>query len=104
MPLVLKVAENLKRRVPTAQLNTVVRDAILAHPPPSVGGKPARIYYCSQVATRPPLFVFHCNDPELLAGSYRRFIENTIRTHFDFEGVPLTLEFRERTRTELGSE
>jgi GTP-binding protein len=104
MPLVLKVAENLKRRVPTAQLNTVVRDAILAHPPPSVGGKPARIYYCSQVATNPPLFVFHCNDPELLAGSYRRFIENTIRTHFDFEGVPLTLEFRERTRTELGSE
>jgi GTP-binding protein len=98
MPLVNRVAANLDRRVPTAQLNEVVRDAILAHPPPIAQDRPLRIYYCAQVAVHPPLFVFHCNDPELVAGSYKRFVENVLRANFDFEGVPLTLDFRERTR------
>lgn len=96
MPLVAKLAENLDRRVPTAQLNNVVRDAVLAHPPPASGGKLLRIYYASQPGTHPPVFVFHCNDPELLVPHYKRFLENVIRQHFDFEGVPLTLEFRPR--------
>ena len=98
MPLVMRVASNLDRRVPTAQLNSIIRDTVLAHPPPAPGGRPLRIYYCAQVASHPPLFVFHCNDPELVQSSYVRFLENTLRQHFDFEGVPLTLEFRERSR------
>ncbi|HET6894075.1 MAG TPA: ribosome biogenesis GTPase Der [Candidatus Baltobacteraceae bacterium] len=101
MPLVMKVANNLDRRIPTAQLNSVIRDATLAHPAPAPGGKPFKIYYCSQPAAHPPLFVFHCNDPELVQTSYKRFLENIIRQHFDFEGVPLTLQFRERSRGEL---
>ncbi len=100
MPLVMKVANNLDRHVPTAQLNNVIRDASMAHPAPAIGGKPLKIYYCSQPAAHPPLFVFHCNDPELVQPSYKRFLENVIRQNFDFEGVPLTLEFRERTRPE----
>jgi GTP-binding protein len=72
----------------------------MAHPAPAIGGKPLKIYYCSQPAAHPPLFVFHCNDPELVQPSYKRFLENVIRQNFDFEGVPLTLEFRERTRPE----
>jgi GTP-binding protein len=52
--------------------------------------------YVSQPQTHPPLFVFHVNDPDLVPPSYKRFIENTIRAEFDFEGVPLTLEFRSR--------
>ena len=103
MPLVMRVASNLDRHVPTAQLNAVIRDASLAHPAPAIGGKPFKIYYCSQPAAHPPLFVFHCNDPELVQTSYKRFLENTIRAHFDFEGVPLTLEFRERSRSEEDS-
>jgi GTP-binding protein len=102
MPLVMRVANNLDRRIPTAQLNAVIRDASMAHPAPAIGGKPFKIYYCSQPAAHPPLFVFHCNDPELVQTSYRRFLENVIRQHFDFEGVPLTLEFRERSRAEIG--
>jgi GTP-binding protein len=94
MPMVAGVAENLDRRVPTAMLNTVIRDALLAHPPSTVAGRLLRIYYVSQPATHPPLFVFHCNDPELVQTNYRRFLENIIRAHFDFEGVPLTLRFR----------
>jgi GTP-binding protein len=96
MPLVMRVARNLDRRIPTSHLNTLVRDAIYAHPAPAKNGKPLRIYYASQVATHPPLFVFHCNDAELVTNSYKRFLENTIRASEDFEGVPLRLEFRTR--------
>jgi len=100
MPVVSKVAENLDYRIPTPQLNTIVRDAVLAHPAPAMGGKLFRIYYAAQPATHPPVFVFHCNDPELVQPSYKRFLENTIRQHHDFEGVPLTLEFRPRRDAE----
>ena len=98
MPVVTHVAENLDRRIATAKVNEVVRDAIAAHPPPIAQDRALRIFYCAQVAAHPPLFVFHCNDPELVQPSYRRFIENVLRANFDFEGVPLTLDFRERTR------
>jgi len=104
MPLVMRVAANLDRRIPTARLNAVIRDATLAHPAPAIGGKPFKIYYSSQPAAHPPLFIFHCNDPELVQTSYKRFLENVLREHFDFEGVPLTLEFRERSRVELDAE
>ena len=96
MPLVMRVAENLDRRVPTPQLNGIVRDAVYAHPAPMRGGKPLRVYYTAQVATHPPLFIFHCNDPDLVTSGYKRFLENTLRSNFDFEGVPLGLEFRAR--------
>jgi GTP-binding protein len=100
MPLVMRVAANLDRRVPTAQLNSLIRDAVYAHPAPLHAGKPLRIYYCAQVATHPPLFIFHCNDPELVSPSYTRFLENTLRANFDFEGVPLGLQFRARSESE----
>ncbi len=100
MPLVAKVAENLDRRVGTPQLNDVLRRAVLAHPPPSSSGRLVRIYYVSQPATHPPLFVFHCNDPDLVQSHYKRFLENVIRAHYDFEGVPLRLEFRPRRERE----
>ena len=96
MPVVETVAANLDRRVPTAKLNALVRDAVLAHPPPITSGKPLKILYVSQPQAHPPLFVFHVNDPELVSSSYKRFIENTLRANFDFEGVPLSFEFRSR--------
>ena len=96
MPIVERVAVNLDRRVATAKLNAVIRDAVLAHPPPIHSGKPLKMLYVSQPQTHPPLFVFHVNDPELVPASYRRFLENTLRAEFDFEGVPLTFEFRSR--------
>ncbi len=96
MPLVMRVAANLERRIPTPRLNELIRDATLAHPLTGSGGKALKIFYSAQPAVHPPLFVFHCNDPELVRPDYERFIENTIRRSFDFEGVPLTLEFRKR--------
>lgn len=96
MPMVMRVNENRRRRIPTAKMNSIIREATLAHPPPMISGKPARIFYASQVATAPPRFLFSCNDPDRFQASYRRFLENTIRAADDFEGVPLTLEFRAR--------
>ena len=100
MPLVMRVAENLDRRVPTPALNDVIRAAVYAHPAPAQGGRPLRVYYCAQVATHPPRFLFHCNDPDLAGASYRRFLENTLRANYDFEGVPLELEFRARPQND----
>ena len=100
MPAVMTVAANLERRIPTAHLNAIVRDAILAHPPPAIGGKMLKIFYCAQVATRPPLFVFHCNEPDLVQPSYRRFLEGVLRTADDWTGVPLSFEFRHRSKEE----
>jgi GTP-binding protein len=100
MPIVIELAENLDRRIPTPQLNVVVRNAILTHPPAVSSGRVLRIYYASQPGTHPPVFVFHCNDPDLVQGHYKRFLENVIRQHFKFEGIPLTLEFRPRRERE----
>lgn len=100
MPLVESVAANLDRRIQTATLNTVVRDAVLAHPAPAIGGRLLRVFYVSQPQTRPPLFVFHCNDPTLVQPSYERFLENVLRRHFDFEGVPLSFAFHPRRAQE----
>jgi GTP-binding protein len=96
MPVINHVAENLNRRIATAPLNAVIRDAVMAHPASAIKGKLFKVYYAAQPATHPPLFVFHCNDPDLLQSHYKRFLENIIRQHFDFEGVPITLEFRPR--------
>ena len=100
MPLVNRVAENLDRRIPTAPLNAMIRDAVLAHPAPTQSGQVFKIYFASQPGTHPPVFVFHCNDPDLIQPHYKRFLENTIRQNFDFEGVPLSLEFRSRREAE----
>lgn len=96
MPVVNQVAENLDRRISTAPLNALVRDAVLAHPAPAIHGKLFKVYYATQPAVHPPVFVFSCNDPDLVLPSYKRFLENTIRAQHNFEGVPLTLEFRPR--------
>ena len=96
MPLVMKVQACRSKRIPTSRVNAIIREAVLAHPPPALKGKAARVYYAAQVATAPPRFIFSCNDPDLLGSSYRRYLENTLRTAEDFTGVPLELEFRDR--------
>ena len=66
------------------------------NPPPTDKGKRLKIFYASQVATRPPKFLFYVNDAELMHFSYLRYLENQLRKNFDFTGVALQLEVRER--------
>jgi len=96
MEAALTVVEERDRRIPTAKLNQVLKDAVQKHPPPSRPGKWMKFYYVTQADVAPPTFVFFCNDPEGLHFSYRRYIENELRAAFGFEGTPIRMSFRSR--------
>jgi GTP-binding protein len=94
----MQVQEERLVRIPTSQLNRLVRQAVERHSPPSKRGKRLKVYYASQVAVDPPTFVFHVNDPELLHFTYERYLENQIRAAFPFAGTPIRMSFRKRQR------
>jgi len=83
-------------RIPTAQLNSAIRDAVASHAPPSVAGKRLKILYATQAEINPPTFVFFVNDVKLLHFSYQRYLENRLRQSFGFRGTPLRLVYRKR--------
>jgi GTP-binding protein len=95
-----RVAEERYRRVPTADLNRIVTDAVHAHPPSHVRNRLGKVLYATQVAVAPPTFVIFVNDPELIHFSYRRYLENRIRDEYGFLGTPIRLIFRERESVE----
>jgi GTP-binding protein len=97
LPTVLQVHEQRFKRISTADLNKIVRNALVAHAPPSKAGKRLRIFYSSQVRTDPPTFLFHVNDTDLVHFSYERYLENRIRDEHGFLGTPLRLSFRPRS-------
>lgn len=90
-----RVWENRFMRIPTSELNRLVREAIRKHAPPMKGTKRLKIYFASQVKTSPPLFLFHVNDKKLVHFTYKRYLENQIRAEYPFEGTPIRLSFRE---------
>ncbi|MCS6966884.1 MAG: ribosome biogenesis GTPase Der, partial [Candidatus Kapabacteria bacterium] len=96
LELAKRIDERRRQRIPTAQLNRVLSTILRQTPPPAVQGKEVRINYITQVRTEPPVFVFFSNHPDLIPDSYKRFLENTIREHFDFEGVPISFLFRRK--------
>ncbi len=95
-----RVAEERYRRVPTADVNRVVGDAVAAHTPPVARGRRAKVLYATQVAIAPPTFVIFVNDPELFHFSFRRYLENRLRDAFGFSGTPIRLLFRARASGE----
>jgi GTP-binding protein len=96
----LQVVEERNRRVTTAQLNKLLREAVAKHPPASKPGKWLKFYYATQVDVAPPTFVFFVNDPTQIHFSYRRFLENRLRDSFGFTGTPIRLSFRGREESE----
>ncbi|MGM7721905.1 ribosome biogenesis GTPase Der [Metabacillus sp. Hm71] len=96
MPKIILASENHARRVETNVLNDVVMDAVAMNPTPTHKGKRLKIFYTTQVAVKPPTFVVFVNDPELMHFSYERFLENRIRSAFEFEGTPIKIFSRER--------
>src|SRR5690606_7131773 len=92
----VEVFENKPKKVPTSQLNEVMLREIEHYPPPSMKGKHIQIKYITQVKARFPSFAFFCNLPQYIQGSYERFLENKLREHFSFEGVPVRLIFRKK--------
>ena len=92
-----RVSERRRRRVPSAELNRVVRDITAAHPPVSPGRREVRVMYATQVAIAPPTFVFFTNVATTFHFSYERFLVNQLREAFGFEGSPIRIEVRARS-------
>ena len=98
LPMIDAVHDASTLRIQTNVLNEVIMDAQLMTPPPTHKGRRLKIYYASQVAVAPPTIVLFVNDTELLHFSYKRFLENSLREAFGFEGTTLRILARERTR------
>lgn len=87
---------NYSKRISTGILNEVINRAVLMKEPPVVGLKRLKIYYATQVGSKPPTFIFFVNDKNALHFSYERYLENQIRDSFDFKGTGIKIEYRER--------
>ncbi len=90
------VYEERNKRVKTSELNRILLPIVKETPPPAISGKEIKIKYVMQVKTAPPVFAFFTNFPDDIPEHYRRFLENKIREHFGFVGVPLTIVFKKK--------
>ena len=90
-----------RKRIPTPELNRVVRAATARQAPPPGKGAPPKIFYATQVAVAPPTFIFFARNAGEVHFSYARYMENQIREEFGFDGTPVRLIFRERSSVKL---
>ena len=98
--MINEVDKQNSQRISTGLLNDVLADAITITQPPSDKGKRLKVYYMTQVSTRPPTFVIFVNSKELMHFSYVRYIENHLRKQFGFNGTPIHMIIRERKKGE----
>jgi GTPase len=96
LELVQKVHENRTRKIPTPKLNEVMLEIVRVNPPPSLKGKYIRIKFVTQLPTHTPAFAFFCNLPQYVKDPYKRYLENRMREHFEFTGVPIKIFFRKK--------
>ena len=92
----MKVYGNRIKKIKTSVLNEVMQKEIERFPPPSLKGKYVNIKYITQLPTHAPAFAFYSNLPQYIPDSYKRFLENKIREHFDFKGVPVRIFLRKK--------
>ena len=92
----LRVYRSRARRIPTSEFNDYILPIIEETPPPSIKGKYIRIKYAAQLPNPTPVFAFFVNLPQYIKDTYRRFLENKIREHWDFSGVPIQIYFRQK--------
>lgn len=99
LPLALEIASERHKRVPTSDLNNLLRDAVTKQAPMATKkGAHLRIYYATQPQVDPPVFLFFTNNHELVHWSYGRYLENRIRERYGFRGTPIVIVFRSRER------
>jgi GTPase len=90
------VFQNRKNKIPTSKLNETMLEIIKGYTPPAIKGKFVKIKYCMQLPTPTPQFAFFANLPQYVKDPYRRFLENKMREVYDFNGVPVTIYFRQK--------
>lgn len=96
MEAAIEVMENKQRRIATSELNEVMLKEIERFTPPIVRGYSVRIKFVMQLPTHNPAFAFYSNHPDDIKGPYRHFLENELREHYNFKGVPLRIFFRKK--------
>ena len=92
----IEVYHNKRRKIPTSQLNDVMLKEIEKYGPPALKGKMIRIKYVTQLPTHNPVFAFFANLPQYVQTNYTRYLENRMREHFDFKGVPIGIVYRKK--------
>lgn len=93
---ILELFENYIQKIPTAKLNSVISEAIKAHPLPHDRGKLVKIYYATQYKIAPPKIALIMNRPKALHFSYKRYLQNKLRENFKLDGVPLIIASRKK--------
>jgi GTP-binding protein len=97
LPEAARLAGIRQRRIPTAQVNELLRKIVEKNPPPSArSAQLTRVLYGTQVSNRPPTFAVFTNRPENVEGHYARFLRNTFKEEFGFEGTPVKVVVRKR--------
>lgn len=94
--MALEVYENRQRKVPTSQLNEAMLAAVAAYHAPVVRGNSIKIKYVTQLPIVVPSFAFFTNYPDDIKTPYRNYLENQLRTKFNFKGVPIRIFFRKK--------
>lgn len=97
-PVINKIWEQQRKRLPTSWLNQLISDAVVMTPPPTVKGQRLKIYYVTQPGVSPPTFVLFVNDPRLMHFSYLRYLENRLRESFEYFGTPIRFIINKRSR------
>jgi GTP-binding protein len=95
--MVNAVYDQYTRRVPTARVNRILEQAMVAREPSLHQGRRIKFYYAAQVSTQPPTFVLFVNFPEAVHFSYRRYLINQIRRAAGLDKTPLRLLLRQRS-------
>lgn len=97
LPMALEIARERQRRIPTSELNALLRNITYDHPPTAIHkGAHLRLYYATQPQAAPPVFLFFANNAKLIHWGYTRYIENCIREKYGFIGTPIKIVFRSR--------
>ena len=104
LPMIDRVFQAFNTRLPTSRLNRFLQDAVSAHTVPQRYHRPVRLYFATQARVHPPTIVVWSNTPEGVPESYRRYLQNSLRERYEFEGTPLKIYFRKRREIGSGKE
>jgi len=97
MPMIDEVNENINRKIGTSILNDIIQDAVTIKPAPSYKGKRLKVYYAHQAKVKPPTFILHVNNRELVHFSYERYLMNALRENIELSGTPIRIYFKNKS-------